>query len=308
MEMDLRTLDRQAIAAAKQYTGAFATYTVLVGAVIVAAYIGNLWLFAAGVTPLWLATLVFAALTYLSYTPVHEAAHGNIRGNHAHLKWIEDAIGFACAQLVLLPHSTHRLEHMVHHRYTNDPERDPDFLASKLGTGWLSFFIMSLKFYWNGFSFAFSDRCPNATRKDKVLFLIEIAVALGWRAAFLTQVPLVEGLVLLVGGYLAAIYFTIYWFAYRPHHPYETAERYRNTNNFIMPAWLRPLRWFWMNQDLHAIHHLFPKVPFYRYRVLFNEIEPILRAQGNPIIGIFDRQPVASDNTGTDLPVATAGS
>jgi len=36
----------------------------------------------------------------------------------------------------------------------------------------------------------------------------------------------------------------------------------------------------------------FPRKPFYRYHVLHREIEPILRAHGTPIIGIFERQPI----------------
>ena len=291
MELDPKSLDRQAIELSRKYSGQFAPLIALTLVAILAAYGANLWLFASGATPLWLAFLLMAALTYLAYTPLHEAAHGNIRGESMQLKWLEDLVGFTAAQLILVPHSTHRLEHMAHHRHTNDPEKDPDFLASTLGSGFLSFMVMTLRFFWNGFSYAFSPRCTNATRRDKLVFFVEVTVALGWRAAFLTQVALLEGLVLIIGGYITAVYFTVYWFAYRPHHPYDNAERYQNTNNFVMPNWLKPLRWFWMGQDLHAIHHLFPRVPFYHYRHLYREIEPTLRAKGTPIIGIFDRQP-----------------
>ena len=221
--------------------------------------------------------------------------HGNIRGDREHLGWVEELIGYASAQIVFLPFSAHRIEHMVHHRYTNDPERDPDFLASSLGNGFGRFMLMTLRFYWNGFSFVYSPMCKSATAKDKALFCLEASIAVGWRVAFLTQVPLLEGLVLVVGGYIAALYYLVYWFAYRPHHPYKTAERYRNTSNFILPNWLRPLRWTWMSQDLHGIHHLYPRVPFYHYRKVFHEIEPTLRAHGNPIIGIFDREPVPGE-------------
>ena len=188
MDTDLRALDRAAVAAAREHMGAFAWPTVLT-----------------------------AALTYLAFTPLHEAAHGNIHSDRPGLKWVNELVGFACAQVVLLPHATHRLEHMAHHRYTNDPERDPDFLASKLGSGIGVFSVMALRFFWNGFSFAFQDRCTNATPGDKALFLLEVAVALA-----------------------------------------------RNTSSLIAPVWMRPIRWFWMNQDLHSIHHLFPRVPFYR--------------------------------------------
>ena len=86
-------------------------------------------------------------------------------------------------------------------------------------------------------------------------------------------------------------FFTAYWFAYRPHIPYQDPTRYRNTNSLIMPAWMKPVEWFWLGQNLHSIHHLFPRVPFYRYHALHREIEPVMRAHGTPIVGIFSRQP-----------------
>ncbi|WP_255376211.1 fatty acid desaturase [Oleiphilus sp. HI0066] len=48
----------------------------------------------------------------------------------------------------------------------------------------------------------------------------------------------------------------------------------------------------WVGQNLHAIHHLFPRVPFYKYHALYRDIQPILRKQGTPILGVFSRKPV----------------
>ena len=83
MELDARTLDRQALEAATKYSGSFAPFITIVMVMVIAGYAVNLWLFAAGVTPLWLATLLLAALSYLAYTPLHEAAHGNICGGQS---------------------------------------------------------------------------------------------------------------------------------------------------------------------------------------------------------------------------------
>ena len=93
-------------------------------------------------------------------------------------------------------------------------------------------------------------------------------------------------------GYLIGAFFTAYWFAYRPHHPYDNATRYQNTNSLIMPKWMKPLEWFGLGQNLHSVHHLFPRVPFYRYHALHRRIEPAMRAHGTPMIGIFNRRNV----------------
>jgi beta-carotene hydroxylase len=39
----------------------------------------------------------------------------------------------------------------------------------------------------------------------------------------------------------------------------------------------------WVYQNYHSIHHLFPRVPFYRYPALFNDIEDTMVARGAPI-------------------------
>ena len=44
-----------------------------------------------------------------------------------------------------------------------------------------------------------------------------------------------------------------------------------------------PVTWLWGFQNYHSIHHLFPRVPFYRYRKLFTDIEEIMIARDAPI-------------------------
>ena len=130
MEQDLSVLNKQAIAISKKYTGGLAWPTVLLVALVLIAFVANLWLFAAGQVPLWAATLIYAALTYMSYTPLHEAAHGNIHGSHKRLQWLNDLCGYLVAPLIMVPYSTHKVEHFTHHRYTNQPDKDPDFILS----------------------------------------------------------------------------------------------------------------------------------------------------------------------------------
>ena len=88
------------------------------------------------------------------------------------------------------------------------------------------------------------------------------------------------------------LFFTAYWFAYRPHSPYLEEQRYKNTTSLIMPNWLKFLEWFWLGQNLHSIHHLFPRIPFYHYHKVHREIESVMRAHGTKMIGIFSRRPI----------------
>jgi beta-carotene hydroxylase len=260
MSQDLSALNKQAIASAKGYMGQVAWPTVLLVAAVLPGYALNLALFASGVFPVWVALPCLGALTYMSYTPLHEAVHGNIHGTNEGLRWLNDLCGYLMAPLIAIPCASHRYEHLTHHRFTNQPGK--------------------------------------ASSKDRVIYCLELFFSLSWRVAFVSAVvhsgaaSLLEAVGVIVLGYLLGGYFTAYWFAYRPHIPYQDAKRYRNTSSLIMPTWMKPLEWFWLGQNLHSIHHLFPRVPFYKYHALHRDIEPIMRAQGAPIIGAFNRKPL----------------
>lgn len=293
MQQDLSVLNKQAIATSKEYTGALAWPTVVLVAFVLVSFIANLWLFAAGQMPLWAATAIYAVLTYMSYTPLHEAAHGNIHGKHDHLQWLNNLCGHLVAPLIMVPYSTHRVEHFTHHRYTNQPDKDPDFVVSGMRHGFLAFVVTGLQFLWTQNVFLFRDYWGTAPLRERATYIAEVSFAIGWRAAFLALVPGGATVFMLIAGYLIGAFFTAYWFAYRPHYPYSDAARYRNTSSLIVPTWMKPLEWFWLGQNLHSVHHLFPRVPFYRYHALHRRIAPIMRAHGTPVLGIFSRQEIA---------------
>lgn len=292
MPQDLSALNKEAIATAREYTGDLAWPTVLLVAFVLAAFAANLALFIAGVLPLWAAMPIYAALTYMSYTPLHEAAHGNIHGRDDGRKWLNDLCGYLVAPIISVPFSTHTVEHFTHHRYTNQPDKDPDFVVSGMRHGFIAFLVHAVQFLWMQNTFLFRDYWATASRRERAIYWTEIAVAIGWRVAVLALAPRASVVALLLLGYVGGAFFTAYWFAYRPHLPYEEPARYRNTNSLIMPAWMKPVEWFWLGQNLHSIHHLFPRVPFYRYHALHRRIEPILRAHGTPVIGLLSRRAI----------------
>ena len=292
MSQDLAALNKQAIASARPYMGDVAWPTVVLSMAVVAGYVVNLALFAAGTMPAWMSLLALAALTYFAYTPLHEAVHGNINGEYDNLKWLNDLCGYLMAPMIGIPYSSHRVEHFTHHRYTNQPDKDPDYFVSEIQGGPAAALATVAKFFWVQNTFFLKNYWSSASLRERVLYSLEVLVSVGWRLAFLVVLARADALAVVLLGYLLGGFFTAYWFAYRPHLPYTESKRYRNTNSLIMPGWMKPLEWFWLGQNLHSIHHLFPRVPFYRYHALHREIEPILRAHGTPIVGIFSRAPV----------------
>jgi len=293
---DLAELNNQATTAAFQHMTSVAWPTVLLTITLVLAYITNLALYATGQLPIWIAFPVIATLSYMAYTPVHEGVHSNICGPNKQLKWLNQLCGYVSAQVALIPFSSHRFEHLAHHRHTSDPVKDPDYVVKGVASNPLRAVLVMLKFHSVQTTYFAKYHWADANAGQKIAYCSELLLAYGWRIALLILIP-EPGmfLVLVVGGTLGGV-FTVYWFSYRPHHPFEVADRYRNTNSLVMPAWMKPVEWFWLGQNLHSIHHLFPRVPFYRYHRLHREIEPIMRAHGTPIVGIFSREPVEPAN------------
>ena len=96
-------LDQAALVAAKTYMGDFAWPTVVFAIVVMVSYLATLVLTVAGLLPLALAIPLAAVLTYLSYTVLHEAAHGSISGSHTRLRWVNEALGYMAAWIMMLP-------------------------------------------------------------------------------------------------------------------------------------------------------------------------------------------------------------
>ena len=295
MSQSLTELNKQAISAAKAHMGQPAWPTVVLAVAVVVGFVVNLWLFALGVLPAWVAMVILAALTYFSYTPLHEAVHRNINGDREGLKWLNDLCGYLMAPMIFIPFASHRLEHFTHHRYTNQPDKDPDYVVSGFGQGLVAAAMTVLKFFLVQNTFFVKHHWRTASAKERTIYGLEVLFAAGWRIAFVALVSQPGVLVVIVACYLLGGCFTAYWFAYRPHIPYTESKRYRNTNSLIMPKWMKPFEWFWLGQNLHSIHHLFPRVPFYKYHALHREIEPVMRAHGTPILGAFSREAVAEE-------------
>lgn len=144
----------------------------------------------------------------------------------------------------MVPFSTHKVEHFTHHRYTNQPDKDPDYVVSGMRDGFFAFLVCGFRFLWIQNTFLFRDYWPTAPRRVKAAYIAEVLFAIGWRVAFITLVARENAWALLLFGYLAGAFFVAYWFAYRPHLPYPDSTRYRNTNSLIMPGWMKPLEWF----------------------------------------------------------------
>lgn len=210
-----------------------------------------------GLLPIPAAGVAAAFLAYWAFTPVHDATHRSLSKN----KILNDGLGWLCGVPLLSPFSAFRYMHLTHHKYTNDPERDPDYWSGG-GHKW------TLLLRWLTQDFHYYYIALKVTRQQSLGWVVAT-----WTGTIAINAPVIY---LLVQGYVLetvclilvptriAVAFLAATFDWLPHDPHEVesrSDRFRATSILIDP-WLTPLFLF---QNYHLIHHLYPAVPFYRY-------------------------------------------
>ncbi len=236
-----------------------------------------------GERSLILGLLLNTLAIYLAFTPMHDAAHGAISGGRAGRRWLDGVVGWTCGLLFLAPFVGFRRLHLRHHSATNDPRRDPDYwVVSDHGRGVMLRCLTVIPHYYRFFLAAggFGGAQHNSERSRAIVFLGGL-VATIWlliTGGYLHQVMMLWLLpAVLASGILA---FTFDWL---PHHPHRSRARFKDTR--LLRGW--GLHWLLVAQDLHLVHHLHPRVPFYRYRKLYRHLRPQLETKGTRIAQLW---------------------
>ena len=272
--------------------GIVAWPTVILGLVLAALYVAAVALALTGHLPLWLAVPSVAIVTYLSYTVLHESVHGSISGNDRSLRWLNKAMGYVAAWITMIPLTAHRHEHMAHHRYANREGSDPDFHIGNMRDSLLAPVRAALQAWINQFIYYARNCWHNVPPRQNLYLCMEVTAALLPRLAVAVAGYWVEGLALFVLAWTIGAIVLLYLFAYVVHRPHERVGRYLDTATILPPESPRlhtGLNWLWMFQNYHSIHHLFPRVPFYKYAEFYQEIEDVMEAKKAPIYSISVR-------------------
>ena len=270
-------LEREAAQISKRHSGMIAFPTIGLALLIFCLYIFVLFMFASGYLGPLISTLLLGILTFASYTPLHEAVHGNVGGSNTKYKWLDYVVGLLMSPLISIPFNSHKKEHLAHHAHTNSDE-DPDVHLQNMFESVKDCYRETLRAIKTQNTFVMD----NFTRT-------EIAVTIGWRLLFVLSTG-VGSVPVLFFGWFSGAFLTTFLFSYLPHQPFKDAARWKNTN-----IQLFSVRWFenlMFQQNLHAVHHLFPRVPFYNYRKVFDKLEPTMRKKETPIIDMINRKPI----------------
>ncbi|MEE3326813.1 MAG: fatty acid desaturase [Myxococcota bacterium] len=283
---EIARLDREAVREAKAFMGETAWPTMLFGLVIVVGYAATFWAVAEGELGLVAGFFINGLLVYGSYTVLHETVHGNVSGFGQPPQWYNELFGYLSGFIMAIPLSVHRVNHLTHHRKTNDPEADPDMVMAIHGRpGLFSVFVASLRSIVKQYTFFLGPAWGRTTPSERRLAAAEMAVSVGVRVGLALAGYPMEVLVLTVLANLLGNFIIVAFFAVAVHNPNQEHGRYRDTSTILLsPSWLnRGVTWLWLWQNYHSVHHLFPRIPFYRYAQVFDRIDEIMTTRGAPI-------------------------
>jgi beta-carotene hydroxylase len=262
----------------RAFAGGFAWPTVLLTLAVLVSFAAVATSVVAGALPLAAGFLANTIVAYVAFTPAHEATHWNIAGRNSALWWVNEACGWLGMSVLFDNFAVLRAAHLQHHAHTNEADRDPDYFEP--GVTFLQACARGLTLYHAYINDYLDEtaRKPGTVRRRTlhgswsgllIVTAIGLALAGWWREVlFLWVLPAGAAFVVLAVA-----------FDWVPHRPHTVAERFRDTRIILAPG----LEALMLGQNYHLIHHLYPSIPFYRYRPCFEAMQDELRARGAPI-------------------------
>ncbi|MGH8529390.1 MAG: fatty acid desaturase family protein [Nevskiales bacterium] len=243
-------------------------------------WVSALWGALHGLLPPALAILLQAAATFMQFTVLHDGVHSSLMRRYPRLN---DFIA-SCAGAFLGPVAScaaFRHVHFAHHRHTNDRENDPDLWSGVSKWSWgLPLQWATADFYYAYRVFrGWADIAPEVRRKilgfsflTTALFALSCYLGFGMEALLYWIVPS-----------RFAILWLAFAFNFLPHHPHQVLQShnpYAATNARIGGEPV--MKWLFLYQNYHIIHHLFPSVPFYRYLKIWQSKRDEFKRLGTP--------------------------
>lgn len=272
--------------AARKLSPGIAWPTIALTMLIVPLHVTMLVLGLSGAVAIWWLTLPLGLSAYIHYTPCHEAIHRNIVRSRR-FDPVNAAIGWWGAILTGMTWPLLSRTHIAHHAHTNG-ERDPDIfvrgsLARLCGLAVLSIFtnlvpvpLWRLVYGANVPSLGYLDAWKvMPAREWRLHQIVHGMMCAGvWGAVALGHGAAVFGLYVIpatIGRLLMG--FFLNWL---PHRPWTAGDRYRMAT--VRTGRMRTL--LSVGHSTHLVHHLWPRVPFYRYGALYRRMAPVLRERG----------------------------
>lgn len=217
--------------------------------------------------PYWpLLMLPQGILIVFLFTLLHETIHQTAFRS----PWLNEAVARAASFMLALPADWFRYFHFAHHRFTQDPENDPELAFPKPETRWQYVKHVSGLPVWRGHLTTLlsnaSGRCRDLyvpskgaakVKNEARIMLVLYAVIIVLSFYFATPALLFAWI---LPALIGQPFLRLYLLAEHGRCPL-VANMLENTRTTISNVLVRKLAW---NMPYHAEHHAYPGVPFHR--------------------------------------------
>jgi len=230
--------------------------------------LGNFALYWTAPLPLVVHIAVSVVAIHFAFTIWHDAAHLSV----ARTPWINNVVGVAGMFPYMTPYFMQRWVHLRHHAYLNEAG-DPNLIYLD-GPFWTVPLRYPRVLAYARQIMREDPRSRPEKISDTVVGLATLSVfVVAWRYGALVDVIVLWALPLGIAKLVMDWYIN-----YLPHAGLP-ADRFKGTR-VVDVAWLTPLI---LGHNYHAIHHLWPNIPWHRYHAVFREKLDYLRENGVPI-------------------------
>jgi fatty acid desaturase len=230
----------------------------------------------------WLLLPVQGVLIVFLFTLEHEATHQTPFASTR----LNEAVGYLCGFLLVLPFQWFRYFHLAHHKWTNIAGKDPELAFEKPANLWAWMWHVSGLPYWRAqvqllaqlvCARGNGDFLPSGALPRMIHEARWMALGYGLVLASLLVSPLVFW-VWLLPILIGQPALRLYLLAEHGDCP-QVVNMFENTRTTFTTSLMRRLSW---NMPYHVEHHVFPNVPFHQLPALHQMIKAELRetAQG----------------------------
>lgn len=227
------------------------------------------WLLSEALGTVWVlpAMFVHGVVIVHLFAPFHEATHGTAFRS----RFLNRAVAWITGLALQLPPTHFTLEHAAHHKYTQDPLRDPERIPEAYSIKGYLRFATAIPYFRGNFSNLLNHARGRFTDMERTFIPPNSFARVQREARIMGAVYLgIAALSLALQSWAAVLY----WLAPRvigepvmriirmsehgacPLVP----DMLRNTRTVVTVA---PLRWLNWNNAHHAEHHAMPAIPFH---------------------------------------------
>jgi len=230
--------------------------------------VGNFVLYWSSPLPLMVHIFLSTLAVHLAFTIWHEAVHRNVSSR----TWVNNLVGVVGMFPYMTPYFMQKWIHLQHHARLNERD-DPNVIYTD-GPFW----TIPLR-YPRALRYAGKVmRQDPRSKAEKVADTLSLCTVAGVYAVAWWLGVLLDVLLLWLLPFALAKLIMDWYINYLPHVGLP-AHRFWGTRVVNVP-WLTPLI---LCHNYHAIHHLWPSIPWHRYPTIFMQKLQYLREHGVPI-------------------------